>query len=329
MSVLLRSLGVAIPPHRVSNEELAKRVDTTDEWIRSHTGIGSRHYASDGVLTSDLAAEAAREALGRAGVEPGDLDFIVVATATPDYFGFPSTACIVQEKIGARGCAAFDLTAGCTGFIYAVDVARSLLLANKARHALVIGAETLSRIVNWEDRGTNVLLGDGAGAVLLSNEEGAAADRGILHARLRADGSGAPSLKLVQAERSRTFERASPQVPYLYMDGRSVYNFAVQTICELVDETLIATGSRLEDYAWIVPHQANARIIRAAGKRLGLAEDRFFLNIEEYANTSSASIPIALHEMEGKGLLRAGDLLMLLGFGSGLTSGALALRWAF
>jgi len=180
-------------------------------------------------------------------------------------------------------------------------------------------------VVNWEDRSTNVLLGDGAGAVVLSREEGA--EGGILSSRLAADGAGAPSLKLVQSERARTFERSAPMVPYLMMDGRQVYNFAVNAIGELVGFLLDETGISLGDLAWIVPHQANARIIKAAAKRLSLSEDRFFLNIEEYANTSSASIPIALHEMGRKGLLKKGDLLMLLAFGSGLTSGGTVLRW--
>lgn len=324
MSVRIQSIGVGIPENRVTNEELARRVDTTDEWIRSHTGIGSRHYASDGVMTSDLAVLAAREALATAGVAVEEIDYLVLATASPDYFAFPSTACIVQDKLGARGCAAFDVVAGCSGFIYALDVARGLLEVNKGRHALVIGAETLSRIVNWEDRSTNVLLGDGAGAVLLSRDEGV---EGIECTRLRADGSGAPSLKLVQAERTKTYERAEAKVPYLYMDGRGVYNFAVNEISVLIEDLLGRTGHSLDEFAWIVPHQANARIIKAAAKRLSVPEGRFYMNIEEYANTSSASIPIAMYEMQGKGLLHSGDLLMFLAFGSGLTSGGAVLRW--
>jgi 3-oxoacyl-[acyl-carrier-protein] synthase III len=342
VAVIVESLGVGVPERRVSNEELASRVDTTDEWIRSHTGIGSRRFAADGELTSDLAAAAARvaadgeltsdlaaaaarEALGRAGLSGSDLDFIVLATATPDFFGFPSTACIVQDKIGARGCPAFDLTAGCTGFIYALDVARSLLETSRGRRALVIGAETLSRVVNWEDRSTCVLLGDGAGAALLSRVEGAGG--GILASRLEADGAGAGSLRLAQAGRSRTYEREAPMTPYLEMDGRSVYNFAVGALSDIVGRLLADAGREASDLAWIVPHQANARIIRAAAKRLGLPEGKFYMNIEEYANTSSASIPIALREMETKGLLAPGDLLMLIGFGSGLTSGGVLLRW--
>jgi len=325
MSVYIHSVGVDVPERRISNEELAQLVDTTDEWIRSHTGIGSRHIAADGSLTSDLAAAAARKALAKAGIEASDLDFIVVATATPDYFGFPSTACIVQEKLGAHDCPAFDLTAGCSGFIYALNVASSLLEVNRGRHALVIGAETLSRITNWEDRSTCVLLGDGAGATILTRtDEG---DSKVVVSVLGADGAGAEDLRLIQSERTTTFHPAAPVVPLLYMNGRKVYNFAVQTIPNLVNRMLKLCGKKLEEFAWIVPHQANARIIQAAAKRLGAPEERFYLNIEEYANTSSASIPIALNEMDEKGLLKRGDLLMLLAFGSGLTYGGAVLRW--
>lgn len=325
MSVHIQSVGVEVPERRVSNEELATLVDTTDEWIRSHTGIGSRHIAADGVLTSDLATAAARKALAKAGILATELDLIVVATATPDFFGFPSTACIVQDKLGAKGCAAFDLTAGCTGFVYAMDVASSLLEAKKGRHALVIGAETLSRITNWEDRSTCVLLGDGAGAAILTRSEGG--ESRILVSLLGAEGSGSGELRLLQSERARTFHPSVPIVPLLEMNGRKVYNFAVQTIPRLALGLLELCGKKLEEIAWIVPHQANARIIQAAAKRLGTSEDHFYLNIEEYANTSSASIPIALGEMDDRGLLKRGDLLMLLAFGSGLTFGGAVLQW--
>ena len=325
MSVYIHSVGVEVPERRLTNAELAVRIETSDEWIRSHTGIGSRHIAADGALTSDLAAEASRRALARAGLAASDLDYIVVATATPDFFGFPSTACILGEKLGARGCPAFDLSAGCTGFIYGLDIAASLLAANRKSHALVVGAETLSRITNWEDRSTCVLLGDGAGAAVLTNrEEG---ESRFIASHLGADGSGAGDLRLIQAERATTFHPSIPLVPLLEMNGRRVYNFAVETIPAVVERLLKLCGKKLEEFAWIVPHQANARIIQAAAKRLGASEERFYMNIEEYANTSSASIPIALNEMDEKGLLKRGDLLMLLGFGAGLTYGGTVLRW--
>jgi 3-oxoacyl-[acyl-carrier-protein] synthase-3 len=325
MSVVLRSVSSYIPQRRISNEELAVKLDTTDEWIRSHTGIGARHVADEGVLTSDMAADAARSAMAKAKIGPHDLDLIVVATVTPDYFGFPSTACIVQDKIGAFGCAALDVSAGCTGFIYALDVASAMLEARHGRHALVIGAEQLTRIIDWEDRSTAVLLGDGAGAAILSriDEPG----RGCLSFILGADGGGAMDLYLRQAKRNSAFEREAPSVPALYMNGKKVYDFAVKSITVLIERIMHQTAYKLEDFSWIVPHQANARIVQAAGKRFKIPEEKFFMNIDEYANTSAASIPLALAEMDSKGLLRQNDLIMLLGFGAGLTYGAAVIRW--
>lgn len=325
MAVIIRSTGTHIPERRMPNSELATLVDTTEEWIDSHTGIGARHLAADGVLTSDMAVDAAKKALDKAGIEPRELDLIVVATATPDYFGFPATACIVQDKLGAYGSAAFDLGAGCTGFIYALDVASSMLEARKGKNALVIGAEALSRIVDWEDRSTCVLFGDGAGAAVISRIE--EAGRGLIASVLGAEGSGAKELFLIQEERNSTFERAAPLVPKISMNGKKVYDFAVKTITVLVKRLLHASAYRIEDFKWIVPHQANARIVQAAAKRLGVEESRFYLNMMEYANTSAASIPIALDEMDAKGMLQKGDLIMLVGFGAGLTYGAQAIRW--
>ena len=325
MSIAIRSVGVSIPEKRMVNDDLAAIVETNDEWIRSHTGIGARHIAADGQQTSDLAAQAALSALEKAKVSPREIDLIVLATATPDYFGFPSTACIVQDKIGAQGCAALDVNAGCTGFIYALDVASSMLEARKARHALVIGAEALSRIVDWQDRSTCVLFGDGAGAAVISRIE--EAGRGLIASVLGAEGSGAMDLFLIQEERNATFERAAPLVPKISMNGKKVYDFAVKTITVLVKRLLHASAYRIEDFKWIVPHQANARIVQAAAKRLGVDESRFYLNMMEYANTSAASIPIALDEMDAKGMLQKGDLIMLVGFGAGLTYGAQAIRW--
>ena len=325
MSVVIRALGVHIPERRLTNDELAAKVDTTDEWIRSHTGIGARHIAADGSLTSDLAADAARKALEASGIGPHELDVIIVATATPDFYGFPSTACLVQDKIGAHGCAAFDLTAGCTGFIYALTVAQGLLESGQGRNALVIGAEILTRVTDWTDRATCVLFGDGAGAAVLSRiQEGG---RGILKSMLGADGGGAKDLVLVQSERIKTFETSEAIYPRIYMNGKNVYNFAVKSITVLIERLMHASAYSLDDVKWIVPHQANARIVQAAAKRLGLPEERFYMNMEEYANTSAASIPIALHEMEQKGLIGKGDLIMIIGFGAGLTYGATVIRW--
>jgi 3-oxoacyl-[acyl-carrier-protein] synthase-3 len=318
----------------MSNEDLAKRVDTTDEWIRSHTGIGSRYFAEDGQMTSDLALDAARAALAKAGLLAADLDVIIVATVTPDYFAFPSTACIVQDKLGASNAAAMDVVAGCTGFIYGLDVAASMIGQHGRSKALVIGAETLSRIVDWDERSTCVLFGDGAGAavleyvdespVLANNEK-----RGIMASWLRSKGSGAASLFLRQPLRSGAFTRNGDYAlpSKLEMDGKAVYMFAVKAITDVMDNLIIRTGLDIQSFKWIVPHQANLRIVQAAAKRFGLPEERFYMNIEEYANTSAASVPIALSEMDNKGLIAKGDLIMIMGFGAGLTYGGTVIRW--
>lgn len=325
MSVVIRSIASYIPPIRITNDELAARMETTDEWIRSHTGIGARHFAPDGIQTSDMAASAAKSALEKARISPHEVDYIIVATATPDYFGFPATACIVQDKIGAHGAAAFDVVAGCTGFIYALNVASSMLESSHGRNALVIGADGLSRIVDWSDRSTAVLFGDGAGAAVVSRIE--EAGRGCLSFILGADGGGAKDLFLVQAERSSAYDRQTPVVPVLSMNGKKVYDFAVKSITVAIERLLHKTVYRLEDFSWIVPHQANARIVQAAAKRFSIPQEKIYMNIEEFANTSAASIPLALSEMAEKGLLKANDLVMLVGFGAGLTYGAAVIRW--
>lgn len=332
MAVKILSTGSYIPGIKVSNEELSKRVETTDDWIRSHTGIGSRHFAEEGMQTSDLGLKAAQMALKRAGKSPEDIDLIITATATPDYFGFPSTACIIQDKLGATNAAAFDITAGCTGFIYGLDIATSMLEAGKLglakrKTAIVIGVETLSRISDWSDRGTCVLFGDGAAAFVLELQDNTPSS--IVHSWLRAKGSGAKSLYLSQPERTSTFERKGDYStpPSIIMDGKSVYMFAVKAITDSIEALLEESGLKLSDIRWIVPHQANARIVQAAAKRFGIEEERMYLNIEEYANTSAASIPIAINEMSEKGLLKKDDLIMSMGFGAGLTYGGVIIRW--
>lgn len=328
MSIAIKSTGSCIPAMRVTNEALAARVDTTDEWIRSHTGIGTRHYAPDGQMTSDLAAEAARAALRKAGLGPEDIDLIILATATPDYFGFPSTACIVQDKLGAINAAAMDVNAGCTGFIYGLDTAWSMLHTGGRKRALVIGAETLSRIVDWDDRATCVLFGDGAGCALLERDD-QAEGRGVVTSWLRAKGSGAGALYLKQAKRGSAYERDGEydRPNSIAMDGKAVYMFAVKAITDVMENLVANSGFALDQFRWIVPHQANLRIVQAAAKRFGLPEERFYMNIEEFANTSAASVPIALDELAGKGLLKEGDLVMMMGFGAGLTYGGAVVRW--
>jgi 3-oxoacyl-[acyl-carrier-protein] synthase-3 len=294
----------------------------------------------EGVVTSDLALEAARNALAMAAERMGvsgealaqSLDVIVLGTTTPDYYGVPATACIVQNKLGARNAAAMDVTAACTGFIYGLETAAGLLTLNRSRkRALVIGAEVLSRLIDWNDRGTAVLFGDGAGAVLIERTE-ASGDgrvrRGLLRTVLEADGSGAESLMIRRGGGRYPYrEGEAAESPRVEMDGRLVYNFAVKALTGTVEKLLAAEGLAIDDVARIIPHQANARIIQAAGKRLGIPESKFFLNIEEYANTSAASIPIALDELNRAGELKPGDLIMTIGFGGGLTYGGNLIIW--
>lgn len=324
----IRAIGIYVPERAVSNEELSKTVDTSDEWIRSHTGIGNRHIAAPEEAASDLAIKAAKIALEKAQVDAMELDTIITATATGDFPGFPSTACIVQHALGAENAAAFDLLAGCTGFIYALSVARDMIIAGSAKHILVIGAEVLTRITNWSDRNTAVLFGDGAGAAVVS-ANGKQDGRGILESVLRAEGAGAEYLMRKAGGSRHPF--VDGQTPaddlFLSMNGRRVYGFAVRVNTILINTLLRKANLRLEDIKYIVPHQANERIIQAAAERLQIPMDKFFLNMAEYANTSAASVPIALNEMTEKGLLKRGDLIITLGFGAGLTYGGALIRW--
>ncbi|MDR3019322.1 MAG: ketoacyl-ACP synthase III [Treponema sp.] len=348
MAIEIVSTGRAIPPRRVSNDELATRVDTSDEWIRSHTGIGNRHIAEENVSCSDLAVEAAKNALAmtagytgtdeaerdRAAAEAAEsIDFVLLATATPDFFGTPSTACLVQHRIGAKNAAALDITAGCTGFIYGLETAAGLLGLDRGRNrVLVIGSEILTRSVNWGDRRTCVLFGDGGGAVVV--EKTSASDkgnerRGLVQTILKADGSGGESLLFRRGGTRNPFKKGEVIETgiYLEMNGQEVYNFAVKAIADTIAELMEKEGIGIDDIAWIVPHQANARIIQAARRRLKISADKVYLNIEEYANTSAASIPIALDEMNRNGQVKKGDLILTVGFGGGLTYGGNVLIW--
>jgi 3-oxoacyl-[acyl-carrier-protein] synthase-3 len=328
----------------VTNDDLAAKLDTGDEWIRSHTGIGARHIAGDGIAASDLALEAARNALTQA-VEnrlvpetsvnglAETLDLIVLGTSTPDYHVCPAVACIVQEGLGASRAAAMDIGAGCSGFVYGLETAAGLLEFHGGRkRALVIGAEVLSRFMDWNDRSTCVLFGDGAGAVLIektkASREGPG-KRGILRTILGSDGSGADYL-MVRKGGSRNAYRAGDIVdvpPHVEMNGRAVYNFAVKKVSETIVQLLSEENITIDDLGRIVPHQANARIIQAAAKRLGIPEGKFFMNIEEYANTSAASIPLALDELNRSGGIARGDMILIAGFGAGLTYGGGLIVW--
>jgi 3-oxoacyl-[acyl-carrier-protein] synthase-3 len=328
MQAVIRAVDFAVPSRRMANDEFSAFVDTSDEWIRSHTGIGFRHVAEPSLATSDLAVMSCEKVLQKAAFKAEDIDLVLVATATPDFVGFPSVACIVQDKIGAKNAAAMDVGAGCTGFIYALETAKSFILSGSARSVLVTGAETLTRVINWQDRNTCVLFGDGAGSALVCAEEGDG-KRGILKSMLRADGSGARLLERTVGGSRFPFTEGTTDVSgtCLKMDGRQVYNFAVKVVSEGIVEMMEANHLGQDDIAWIVPHQANVRIIEAAAKRSKIPMEKFFMNIEEYANTSAASIPIALSEMCTKGLLKKGDLLLTFGFGAGLTYGGNLIRW--
>ncbi|MGE5271636.1 MAG: beta-ketoacyl-ACP synthase III [Thiohalocapsa sp.] len=325
----IAGVGGYLPERVVTNDELAARLDTSDSWIRQRTGIGERRIAAPGELTSDLAVAAARRALERAGMSGSDLDLIVLATATPDHT-FPATAVKVQAQLGMTRGAAFDIQAVCSGFIFALSVADNALRLGQARTALVIGAETFSRILDWSDRSTCVLFGDGAGAVVLTaaaDEQGATqgvaqgGGRGILSTHLHSDGRQHDML-YVDGGPSTTGAAG-----LLRMEGREVFRQAVQHLSEVVGEALAKNGLLPSDIDWLVPHQANTRIIDAVGRKLGLGAGRTVLTIERHANTSAASIPLALDEAVADGRIRPGHLVLMEALGGGLTWGAAVARW--
>ncbi|GHV86241.1 3-oxoacyl-[acyl-carrier-protein] synthase 3 [Spirochaetia bacterium] len=344
MTIEIIGTGRSIPPRRVSNQELADRIDTSDEWIRSHTGIGNRHIAEEGVAASDLGADAAREAL-LCAIDRGlvtektpeelalTVDLIVLSSATQDFFSHPATSCIVQHLLGAKNAAAMDITVACSGFIYGLETAAAMLKADfRRKRALVIGTEVLSRITNWDDRSNCILFGDGAGAVLIEKNDTSnqnAGQTGLLRTILGSDGSGWEYLILRRGGSRNPWKKGEvvEEVPAIAMNGQAVYNFAVGVITETLARIMKEENIALEDLALVIPHQANARIIQAAAKRLKIPEEKFYLNMEEYANTSSASIPIALDELNRSGKLKKGDLIITVGFGGGLTYGGNLIRW--
>ncbi|MDR2943000.1 MAG: ketoacyl-ACP synthase III [Treponema sp.] len=343
MAIEIIGTGKAIPQKRVTNDDLATRIDTSDEWIRSHTGIASRYIADENTACSDLAAEAAKNALamvaGYTGQDSAErdraaaqtalsIDLIVIATVTADYFGTPSTACVVQHKIGAVNAAAMDISAACTGFVYGLETAAGLLsVSSKRKRALVLGSEILTKMADWNDRGTCVLFGDGAGAVVLEKTDNSKS--GLLQTLLFADGSGYESLIERRGGTRNPFKAGETleKSIVIEMNGQEVYNFAVKAVTDTINALIKEGGINIDEIARIVPHQANARIVQAAAKRLRIPLEKFYLNIEEYANTSSASIPIALDEMNRKGLLKKGDLILTVGFGGGLTYGGNIIIW--
>src|SRR6186997_2755115 len=305
--------GSFLPPRVVTNEDLAKKLDTSDAWIQERTGIRQRHIADESQTSSDLALEASRRALEAAGLKAADLDLILVATSTPDFI-FPSTACLLQAKLGVKGSAAFDVQAVCSGFVYGLATADSFIRAGTHKSALVVGAEVFSRILDWNDRGTCVLFGDGAGAVVL-----VAGDKPGIHASiLRADGSQAGMLSVP----GNVNRGAICGSPFLQMDGQGVFKFAVRVLDESARETVAAAGMSLSDIDWLIPHQANVRILEAIARKLELPREKLVVTVDHHGNTSAASVPLALDEFVRQGKIRPGERLLLQGVGGGFTWGS-------
>ena len=313
--------GGYLPQKVLTNAELEKMVDTTDAWIVERTGIRERHIAADGETTGNMAEHAARRAIQAAGVTPQDIDLIVLATTTPDRV-FPSTACLLQDRLGIHGCPAFDVQAVCTGFIYALAIADKFIHTGSARCALIVGSETLSRIIDWTDRATCVLFGDGAGAVVLT----AADAPGIVSTHLHADGRY-KDLLTVPAGISQGYDKVTKGQAHLNMEGGEVFKVAVNTLGKIVDETLAANRMQKTDIKWLVPHQANIRIIAATARKLDLPMERVVLTVERHGNTSAASIPLAFDEAVRDGRIKRGETVLMEAFGGGFTWGSVLLKY--
>jgi len=305
--------GSCLPDRIVTNEELATRMDTTDEWVRARTGIRQRHIAEAAQTSSDLALPASRQALAAAGLAPSDVDLIIVATSTPDYV-FPSTACLLQAKLGIKGCPAFDVQAVCSGFVYGLSIADKFIRSGQHKCALVVGAEVFSRILDWSDRGTAVLFGDGAGAVVLRADS----HPGVMASALHADGSYADILSVP----GNVCGGKVTGSPFLRMDGKAVFKFAVKVLDEVARETVALCGLTTQDIDWLIPHQANVRILEATAKRLGIDASKVVITVDRHGNTSAASVPLALDLALRDGRIRPGQRVLLEGVGGGFTWGA-------
>jgi 3-oxoacyl-[acyl-carrier-protein] synthase III len=318
-------LGRYAPERVLSNAELAATVETSDEWIRSHTGVEERRIAAPDEASSDLAYGAAREALAAAGVSAGEVDYIIVGTTTPD-MAFPSVACLLQKRLGARTVACLDVSAACSSFVYGLSVGHGAIVSGQARTVLVVGAETMSRIVNWRDRATCVLFGDSAGAAVLRP---APPGRGFLSFALGGDGAGEPNLYISAGGSRRPASRETVErgEHFLSMVGPEVYKFAVRMIPKAAQEALQRAGLDAADVDFVIPHQANIRIIESAARRLGIPLSKFYINVQRYGNTSAASVPVALYEAVRDGRVNDGDVGVLVAFGGGYTWGACAIRW--
>ncbi len=313
--------GGYLPDKVLTNADLEKIVDTTDQWIRERTGISKRHVAAEGQFTVDLAEHAARRALEAAGRDAQDVDLIIVATTTPDRV-FPSTACLLQKRLDRHGCAAFDIQAVCTGFVYALGIADKFVRTGAARCALVVGAETLTRLLDWNDRSTCVLFGDGAGAVVLEASE----EPGILSTHLHADGAY-EHLLTVPGGVSQGYDSLTDGHGYVTMKGNEVFKVAVNTLGRIVDETLEANKLEKSDIDWLIPHQANIRIIQATARKLGMSMDHVVVTVDEHGNTSSASVPMALDVAVRDGRIKPGEMLLMEAFGGGFTWGSVLLKF--
>jgi len=317
----IAGIGSFLPEKVVTNKDLEKTMDTSDEWIRERTGIKRRHLVVDGETTSSIGLEAAKRAMTDAGVGPEDIDLIVVGTCTPDKV-FPSTACIIQHELGVKGSAAFDINAACSGFVYGLDMANRYIMTGGAKTALVIGSETLSRITNWEDRGTAVLFGDGAGCVVLQASD----EPGILATHIHADGQYEDLLQ-VRCGISIGYETTQAGGAFIEMKGNAVFKRAVATFDKMARETVADLDGELSDIDWFVPHQANMRIIKAAAKKLGMPMDRVIATVDEHANTSGASIPLALDQAVREGKIKRGDTMLFAAFGAGFTWGTAMIKY--
>lgn len=321
--IIIKSTGSYTPKNIISNELLGKIVNTSDEWITSRTGIKERKI-SDGENTSDMAIKSCEKTLESCNMDPREIDLIVLATCTPDMF-IPSTACIVQKALGCINAVAFDISAACTGFIFALDTAKALMKSNNYKNALVIGAETLSKIIDWKDRNTCVLFGDGAGSVLLSESD----EKGVLSSFCKSDPTKYECLTSYSLDIKNPFmDDYIENDKHLKMDGKEVFKFATTTIVKTINELLKKENLNIEDIDYIVPHQANIRIIEHSAKKLNISKDKFYTNLENYGNTSAASIPIAFDELNSKNILKKGNRIILVGFGGGLTYGATLINWS-
>lgn len=321
-NVGIAGTGAYVPSLAVTNDDISELVETNDEWIMKRTGIRERRI-SQGEDTSDMASKAALCALERADVDPRDVDLIVVATISPDMF-IPSVACLVQSKIGADDAACFDINVACSGFVYAMEIAQSMMKSMNYKNALIIGSETLSKVINWKDRSTCILFGDGAGAAVLKRTE----EPGIIKSYLKSEGKKGDALTIGAADFNTPFSKESVERDrHIYMNGGDVLKFAVNALADSVNKVLDETGLSMDDIKYIVPHQANVRIIQSAAKKLHTDLDKFYINLERYGNTSSASVPIALNEMYEKGMLKKGDKFILVAFGGGLTYAATMIEW--